>query len=88
MDQPKTVRIAVGETAIFTVAATGNELSYQWIGPDGQPLSDQPGDVEGSNTTTLMIRNSEIRNAGTYYCIVSNSIGSATSATALLTFGK
>lgn len=88
MVQPEAVRVALGENATFSVVATGSELRYQWFGPDGQSLSDQPGDVEGSNTATLIIRNSRLRNAGSYYCIVSNSFGSITSATALLTLSK
>ncbi len=78
----------MGQTATFSVVASGVGLSYQWIGPDGRPLSDRLGEIEGSNAATLEIRNSGSSNAASYRCIVSNSGGSVTSFPALLTFGK
>ncbi len=51
-EQPK---VALGGTVTFTVVASGRGLSYQWFGPDGEQLSDKPGEIEGSSIATLQI---------------------------------
>ena len=86
--QPSDVNAEVGGTATFTVEASGEGLSYEWFGPDGEPLSDQAGEIEGSNTPTLQILNVQLSNAGGYSCVVSNSDGSVISDRAFLTFSK
>lgn len=58
---------AAGESAIFTSGATGySTLSWTFVSPSGIPCSVQDflcrfpdADVEGNNTTTLMIKNLE-----------------------------
>ncbi len=78
----------VGETATFTVLASGGRLGYQWIGPGGQPLSNQLGEIEGSNNAILHILNSGPNSIGSYQASVSNSHGFATSDSVLLKLSK
>ena len=69
----------VGESATFSVTATGSEpLSYQWY-RNGTAVS---GATTASYTTETLDEND---NGDEFYCTVSNSAGSVTSNTATLT---
>jgi len=70
----------------FTVAATGDGLTYQWY-KDGTPLSDNAF-ISGSNTATLTIDpTDEATDEGTYHVVVSGlaPCADAVSADAVLT---
>lgn len=74
--QPQTVR--AGQDALFTVAATGNpEPGYQWWF-ESAPLP-------GATASSYVRSNVQPAHAGLYSVVVSNSLGSLTSAPALLT---
>jgi len=76
--QPASTTVAVGATASFTVAATGDApLSYQWR-KDGVALA-------GATSATYSISNAITGYAGAYSVVVSNSAGSVTSNNATLT---
>lgn len=78
---PNAENVAVGETATFTVAATGGSLSYQW-----QRLNDPVWtNLTGETSNTLTLAPTEADDAGSYRVIVSNSAGTATSNPATLT---
>ena len=77
------------KTVVFSVQATGTELTYQWqwkqFGKEGnkdgwQNLSD--------GSSTFQVKNVKANKAGYYRCVVSNSAGSDTSQCASLTVGK
>jgi len=71
--EPQSQTVGVGATVTFLVTATGAApLSYQWSS-DGQPL---PGATNASLTLTNVIR----VEAGSYSVVVSNAVGSVTSA--------
>jgi hypothetical protein len=77
--QPSNQTTTVGQTATFTVGATGSlPLSYQWqknavnIGGASSPSYTTPATVLGDNGST-------------YRCVVTNSVNSATSNNATLT---
>lgn len=76
--QPRSASVPVYRTAAFTIAATGNgTLSYQWYS------GSSPGGVAiaGQTSATLTVSTSvNVANAGTYYCIVTNTVN-ATKAT-------
>jgi GH25 family lysozyme M1 (1,4-beta-N-acetylmuramidase) len=73
-----------GQTATFTVAATGTApLSYQWQ-KNGANLSNG-GNIAGATTSALAISNVQLSDAANYAAIVSNAGGSATSQQAALT---
>jgi uncharacterized protein (TIGR02145 family) len=77
--EPKSDTALEGETATFTVVATGTSpLSYQWQ-KGGTDIS---GGTNASYTTTAVTKTD---NGAVYRCIVSNSEGADTSDNAILT---
>ncbi|MBP7496735.1 MAG: immunoglobulin domain-containing protein, partial [Bacteroidales bacterium] len=80
--QPADTTACAGVAASFRVSATGDDpLSYQWY----KIVDGQQSAVEGAIDSTFAIQNSALTDAGDYYCIVSNSLGSDTSRAANLT---
>ena len=82
--QPGNATVKVGETATFTLAASGTALTYQWQidKNDGNGWVNIAGANEASYTTsTVNISCSGFK----YQCVVSNSAGTVTSNTAVLT---
>ena len=72
-----------GATAIFTVGtATNGQLFYQWQ-ENSTNLTDG-GSISGSATSALSIANVSPANVAAYAVIVSNALGSVTSAPATL----
>ena len=81
--QPTNVSAIVRSTIHFAVVASGTpSLSYQWQ-MNGFNLSDGFG-IGGSHAPVLSITNITDSDAGSYTVVVSNSIGSVTSAPAIL----
>ena len=66
-----------GSVAFAAAAAGANPLSYQWQ-KDSMP-------VAGATTTSLLLTNLQLTNAGGYALRVTNVYGSATSSQAILT---
>ncbi|XP_064407688.1 obscurin-like [Halichondria panicea] len=56
--QPENVDVERGGNAMLSVVATGEGLSYQWFGPDGE--------IEGATASTLRITNAGPDDAGDY----------------------
>ncbi len=83
IQQPSNQTVFVGSTVNFTIAADGTApFTYQWQ-QNGTNLTDGAG-VSGSFTPTLTITSASSASIGTYAVVVSNAIGSATSASASL----
>jgi len=75
--QPQGQSVAAGATASFTVAASGQApLSYQWLF--------NSTNIPNGTSTNLTLTNVQVSAAGNYNVVVSNSLGSATSAVAVL----
>ena len=82
--QPGNATVKVGETATFTIAATGTDLTYQWQidRNDGNGWVNIAGaTATGYTTSTVDIS----CNGFKYQCVVSNLAGTVTSNTAVLT---
>ncbi len=81
--QPNSLVVTQGNSANFTVAATGDApLNYQWrFGMPGV----SGGDLAGATNSTLTITNAQSTNAGNYRVIVSNAVGTTNSVVATLT---
>jgi len=76
--QPAGVTVQAGGTASFTVEATGQQpLSYQWLF-NGTP-------VANATNRALVLTHLSLAQTGTYSVSVSNAVGTALSAGALLT---
>lgn len=82
--QPQDTTVESGQTATFTVSATGAGLIYQWQvnRNDGKGFVDIAGGNEASYTTGKTDTNC---NNYSYRCLISNSNASVTSETAALT---
>lgn len=76
--QPTNLTVNVGDSATFSVAATGSApINYQWqFG--GMPIAD-------ANGSSYTIGSTVPTNAGNYNCVVSNSAGTTNSMMATLT---
>jgi hypothetical protein len=78
--QPRSGAAAFGESFGFSVTANGTApLAYQWRRGSAS--------LTGATNATLTINNVTNANAGSYRVVVSNSLGSITSAPAILTVG-
>jgi len=74
---PQVETIDEGEQALFSVSASGGgTLSFQW--------QKNGADILGENGASLLMGNAQLTDAGEYAVIVSNSIGSVVSFSALL----
>mgnify|MGYP002672244470 CR=1 FL=1 len=82
--QPGNATVKAGETATFTIAASGTDLTYQWQidRNDGNRWVNIDGATAASYTTSTVDISC---NGFKYQCVVSNSAGTDTSNTAVLT---
>lgn len=72
-----------GGVAQFSIAAAGDAtLSYQWR-RDETPLANG-GAISGADTPTLTVTTASNEDFGVYDCVVTNALGFATSAPAVL----
>lgn len=80
LTQPANVTVVAGQTATFTVAATGiPDASYQWL-HDGTNAV-----YATANSATLVIPDAQAADAGLLSVVVTNAAGSVTSSSAILT---
>lgn len=82
--QPQDVTVKDGETATFTVVATGTGLTYQWERDTGTGF-EKWGGINGTSASFTTGVLSKGCSGYKYRCIVSNSSGSVTSDSATLT---
>ena len=76
--QPISQTVNEGSSVTFSVVATGTEpLSYQWY-KDSSPIS-------GATDSSYTIGSAKASDEGSYFVIVSNSVGNAVSSVATLT---
>ena len=82
---PSSVTKTEGETAKFTVAASGNGLSYQWYYRTSSSGSWNASTASSAKSATLSITAETHRDGYQYRCKVSNSSGYVYSGAATLT---
>ena len=76
--QPQDATVTTGQSAVFTVVAGGSgPLAYQWYFNTNTPLPN-------ATNSSFTLNNVQSTNGGTYFVIVTNLAGSATSTNALL----
>ncbi|HZM05896.1 MAG TPA: immunoglobulin domain-containing protein, partial [Candidatus Saccharimonadales bacterium] len=82
--QPSSLVLPVGNTAVFSVSATGpGTLTYQWL-RNGTSLATNSR-ITGTLSSSLTIANVQLSDSATYQLIVSNSTGYVYSSPAPLT---
>ncbi|HZV35426.1 MAG TPA: immunoglobulin domain-containing protein [Verrucomicrobiae bacterium] len=85
--QPQSLSLVAGNSAGFSVGATGSTpLGFQWY-LNSSPLSDN-GRITGSQTANLVITNLLVADAGNYQVMITNAYGSSNSAAAALSVSK
>ncbi len=83
--QPASKYVVAGNTAKFTVAASGSSLSYQWqVSTDSGKTWKNSG-MTGNKTKTLSVAVTAARNNYRFRCIVTSGSNSVTSDVATLT---
>lgn len=75
--QPQSQGVGAGSNATFSVAATGGNLSYQWLF--------NAGAIGGATASSYTVASAQTNNAGSYAVVVTNTLGVVTSSNALLT---
>ncbi len=74
--------VAVGQTAVFSVLASGSSpMTYRWSS-NGVPLTDDLR-ISGSTNAWLLISDVQLSDAGVYSVMVSNSVGHLISSNTL-----
>ena len=82
--QPQSQTVNVGATVVFSTDGFGAPpFFFQWF-KDGTNLVDG-GRISGATNFELTIDNVQFLDAGSYWLVVSNYVGSATSSNAVLT---
>ena len=75
--QPKSVTVTPGETASFTVKATGGSLNYQWqYRIDGEEKWADCSISNGAQTSSYSVAVQERHGTYSYRCVISNPKGS------------
>jgi endonuclease/exonuclease/phosphatase family metal-dependent hydrolase len=81
LTQPQSQTNSIGNLVEFTVAASGTApLAYQWRFNNAN--------LSGANTSSFTITNAQSTNAGNYTVVITNVVGSVTSAIATLTISS
>ncbi len=84
--QPHDISAPEGGSAVFTVTATGDPLTYQWLFRAQGAASFLP--VPTGTNATLIITNVQASDEGVYQVVVSNPFGSTPSEPAALVLEK
>ena len=82
--QPETVAAAYGDTAKFSVRATGSGLTYQWQYKSPGSSKWKDSGMSTAKSATLWVVSEKARNGQQYRCVVTNEAGSVTSEPATL----
>ena len=86
---PSDYKGIVGETAEFTVKATGEGLTYQWEYCNAGSDKWRTSSMEGSTTATIKVPVGKWRDGQKYRCVVKDAAGNTvTSKEAVMTVGK
>src|SRR5258706_13749685 len=85
--QPTGGNVCIGGTATFAVIAVGLNLNYQWQVDNGSGYTNcsNGGTYSGALTSILRVTAAVSQNGYNYRCLVSNTCGSITTKSCLLT---
>ena len=81
--QPESVSVVLGKTVILTVAATGENLSYQWQFKKAGATDWRKW--TGKTSATLSFKSTAANDGTQYRCVITNEAGSVTSDAATMT---
>ena len=77
IQQPKDDYVDVGEYAVFSVVAQGQDLTYQWQYKNASYINSgwNNSGMSGAKSPTLSIEGTEVRNGQLYRCIITDASG-------------
>ena len=75
IQQPKTIQGNIGDTAVFTVEAEGNGLTYQWQYCSKNSSSWKNSTMTGSKTNKIEVKITEGRIGQKYRCVITDLKG-------------
>jgi uncharacterized protein (TIGR02145 family)/uncharacterized repeat protein (TIGR02543 family) len=79
--QPSDQAVTVGQPVTFSVSATGTNITYQW--------QRDSVNISGANNTSYQITSSALTDNGkSFRCIITNTAGTVTSRSAVLSVGQ
>ena len=78
--QPASKTAAAGTSVKFTVAASGNGLTYQWQYRTSDTAAWKNTTATGNKTATLRVAVTAAKNGYSYRCVVSSSNGTKTNS--------
>lgn len=78
---PQNTVVDIGEMAEMSILASGGGLSYQWQKDSGGGMED----IEDATESILVFPAATLSDAASYRCIVTNTDGTVTSGSAMLT---
>ena len=73
--QPVSESVAEGDRAVFTVIATGNNLSYQWQFRTSASGTWKNSGITGSKTNSITVQGTTARNGYQYRCVITDGSG-------------
>ena len=76
VQEPLSQSVEIGTNVTLEVLATGSPLYYQWFSNGGA--------LDNAAQASLAFHSIDLTNAGTYFVVVSNALGTATSSNAVL----
>ena len=89
VSQPAAQSVKEGETATFTVEASGSGLSYQWQYKNTGTSAWKNSGMTGAKTASLKVEGTTARNGQQYRCVILDETGNQiTSEVAMLTVTK
>ncbi|MCC8029725.1 MAG: immunoglobulin domain-containing protein [Lachnospiraceae bacterium] len=73
--QPSDYMGAAGDTAMFTVEATGNGLTYQWQYSSNGGTTWHDSGMDGADTATVSVPITSVRDGQQYHCVIMDEEG-------------
>ena len=84
--QPHDITAKIGDTALFKVVATGNDLTYQWQYYTGSKWTNSG--LTGNKTAALKVAVTAARNGQQYRCVITDANGASVTSTAVKLYAK
>ena len=85
--EPSDTVVTGGARAYFSVAATGENLTYQWQYSTDKGKTWKNSTGQGATTADLNVAGSAANAKLLYHCVITNDHGSATTKSVRLTLG-
>ncbi|MCD8017976.1 MAG: hypothetical protein LUE97_09330, partial [Oscillospiraceae bacterium] len=86
--QPSDCAGAAGDTATFTVEATGNGLTYQWQYLNAGASTWRDSGMSGADTATVSVPITDARDGQQYRCVVTDEDGNSVASDSAVLYAQ